>query len=87
LDGKADRRDAKARIVARALELGFDLVAVAAAETFEETRSVFERRAADGMLGQWRFPPEKIARHTTPSSVLAGARSIVLHGDGLRDCR
>jgi epoxyqueuosine reductase len=77
MDGDAARRDAKSRVVARARELGFDLVRVAAAEPFAETRSVFERRAADGMLGQWRFPPEKIARHTEPSRVLTGARSIV----------
>ncbi|HLJ82918.1 MAG TPA: tRNA epoxyqueuosine(34) reductase QueG [Candidatus Eremiobacteraceae bacterium] len=77
MDGDAARRDAKSRVVARALELGFDLIGVAAAEPFAQTRSVFERRAAEGMLGQWRFPPEKIARHTDPSQVLAGARSIV----------
>ncbi len=77
MNGDAARRDAKARVVARALELGFDLVGVAAADPFAKTKSVFERRAADGMLGQWRFPPEKIARHTDPSQALAGARSIV----------
>ncbi len=29
------------------------------------------------MLGQWQFPPEKIARHTEAAAALAGARSII----------
>ena len=77
LDGGAARSDAKSRVVARALELGFDLVGIASAEPFMDERRVFERRAAEGMLGQWRFPNEKITRHTDPSESLAGARSVI----------
>ena len=68
---------AKAHIVARARELGFDLVGIAGAEPFDVERETFERRAAAGMLGQWRYPPERIAVVADPRASLPGARSIV----------
>jgi epoxyqueuosine reductase len=68
---------AKARVIAYARELGFDLVGIAGAEPFEAERQTFERRAACGMLGQWRYPPDRIALVTDPRASLSGARSIV----------
>jgi epoxyqueuosine reductase len=68
---------AKARVIAHARELGFDLVGIAGAEPFEAERRTFERRAASGMLGQWRYPSERIALVSDPSASLPGARSII----------
>jgi epoxyqueuosine reductase len=68
---------AKTRVIARARELGFDLVGVTGAEPFVEERRTFERRASAGMLGQWRYPPERIARVADPRASLPGAQSIV----------
>jgi epoxyqueuosine reductase len=68
---------AKARVIAHARDLGFDLVGIAGAEPFEVERIAFERRAASGMLGQWRYPSERIALVADPGASLPGARSIV----------
>jgi epoxyqueuosine reductase len=64
-------------VISRARELGFDLVGVAGAEPFDAERELFERRAAAGMLGQWRYPPERIAAVADPQTSLPGARSII----------
>lgn len=64
-------------MISRARELGFDLVGIAGAEPFDAEREIFERRAAAGMLGQWRYPPERIAAIADPHASLPGARSIV----------
>jgi epoxyqueuosine reductase len=68
---------AKARVMDHARELGFDLVGITGAAPFAAERQTFERRAASGMLGQWRYPPERIALVADPSASLAGAKSIV----------
>jgi epoxyqueuosine reductase len=68
---------AKAHIIARARELGFDLVGIAGAEPFVVERQTFERRADAGMLGQWRYPPERIDLVADPRASLPGARSII----------
>jgi epoxyqueuosine reductase len=64
-------------VIAHARELGFDLVGIAGAEPFETERQTFERRAASGMLGQWRYPAERIAIVSDPRASLPGARSII----------
>jgi epoxyqueuosine reductase len=64
-------------VIERARELGFDLVGITGAEPFEAERQTFERRAAAGMLGQWRYPPDRIARVADPRASLPGAQSIV----------
>jgi epoxyqueuosine reductase len=69
--------DAKPRIVARAKELGFDLVGIAGAEPFASTERVFGDRVDAGYLGQWRYTPSDVRRLCTPTQSLAGAKSIV----------
>lgn len=69
--------DAKPRIIARAKDLGFDLVGIASAEPFAATERVFDERVEAGYLGQWRYPPQDVRRLCTPAQSLAGARSIV----------
>ncbi|HEY5096019.1 MAG TPA: tRNA epoxyqueuosine(34) reductase QueG [Candidatus Eremiobacteraceae bacterium] len=68
---------AKAQIISHARELGFDLVGIAGAEPFDVERQTFERRAAAGMLGQWSYPPDRIAVIADPRASLPGAASIV----------
>ena len=68
---------AKARILARAKEIGFDLVGVTSADRFVSTAATFNERVAAGYLGQWRYPPNEVARLCDPQAVLAGARSII----------
>ena len=69
--------EAKARVFARASELGFDLVGVTSAESFEDARRVFAERAAVGYLAEWRYDAATIRRFCTPAESLPEARSIV----------
>ena len=73
----ADATDAKSRILARAKEIGFDLVGIAAAEPFLDTKNVFVQRRDQGYLAGWNYPDDAIERNTTPARSLAGARSII----------
>jgi epoxyqueuosine reductase len=68
---------AKARIVQRAQEIGFDLVGITGAEPFETTRTIFSKRVAAGLLGQWRYTDESVRVLCTPGDSLPGAKSIV----------
>ena len=68
---------AKQRIVTRALELGFDLIGFTGAAPFESTMRVFDKRVADGLLGQWRYTPDDVRKRCTPEESLPGARTIV----------
>lgn len=69
--------DAKARITARAHELGFDLVGFTDAAPFLSTMRVFQERFEGGLLGQWRYTKDSIRERCTPQDVLADARTIV----------
>ena len=73
----AERAAAKAAIATRAKALGFSLVGFTDATPFTETADVFSRRAEDGLLGQWRYPPDTVRRLCSPAETLAGAKSIV----------
>ena len=75
--GRPDLATPKARILARAKEIGFDVVGVTSADPFVATMAVFNHRVADGHLGQWRYPKDDVARFCTPEAVLAGAKSII----------
>ncbi len=67
----------KERIVARAKDIGFDLVRVTSAAPFAPTERVFKQRARAGMLAQWRYPDELVERNCRPEQTLPGARSII----------
>ncbi|HXW76513.1 MAG TPA: tRNA epoxyqueuosine(34) reductase QueG, partial [Candidatus Eremiobacteraceae bacterium] len=67
----------KARIVARAEEIGFDLVRVTHAGPFPDVARVLRARRDQGLLGQWRYPDERIERECAPRESLPEARSIV----------
>ena len=69
--------DAKARITARALELGFDLVGFTGAAPFVSAMRVFQQRVDDGLLSQWRYTADDVRERCTPEHVLPGARTIV----------
>jgi len=69
--------DAKARIVARAKAIGFDLVGVTHADRFIFTQRTFEVRVREGLLGQWKYLPADVERLCAPSQTLPGARSII----------
>jgi epoxyqueuosine reductase len=73
----ASALDAKARILARAHEIGFDLVGVADAAPFLDTRRIFKERRDRGLLAGWHYPDEVIDQNTTPQRALYGARSII----------
>jgi epoxyqueuosine reductase len=64
-------------VVAEALRLGFDIVRITTADPFPETQAIFNERAAAGLLGQWRYPPDRIRKECTPRDALPGAASIV----------
>lgn len=68
---------AKARISARALELGFDLVGFTDAAPFESAKRVFDARVDQGLLGQWRYTPDDVRTRCTPHDALPGAKTIV----------
>jgi epoxyqueuosine reductase len=55
-----------------------DALGIAAATPFDETRAVLEQRRAEGLHGGMAFTYRNPSRSTTPSRVLAGARSIVV---------
>jgi epoxyqueuosine reductase len=67
----------KDRIIARAKEIGFDLVGVTSAQSFAPTERVFKQRVADGLLANWSYPDETIERACRPADVLPGAKSII----------
>ena len=67
----------KDRIIARAKEIGFDLVGVTTAEPFAQAEAVFQTRARDGLLANWHYPPAIVERNCRPHDVLPGAKSIV----------
>ena len=68
---------AKARIIAEARRIGFDLVGIASTEPFHAEMRVFEQRVQAGMLGQWRYPLETISRVGTPATSLPKAKSLI----------
>lgn len=60
---------------------GFDLVAVAAAETFSEEREEALRRIESGLMdGLPWFHGQRVRRGTDPETILPGARSIISLG-------
>jgi len=71
------RLDAKARIVARAREIGFDLVGIADAAPFVDVEAVFKQRRDNGYLERWNYSDTIIEANCRPSSVLANAQSII----------
>ena len=73
--GVAD--DVKARVAARAHELGFDLVGFTSAEPFVATMRTFSERVDEGLLGQWRYTADDVRRRCTPRDVLPAARTII----------
>jgi epoxyqueuosine reductase len=74
---RATPASSKERIVARAKEIGFDLVGVASAQPFAGDEHVFKERVAAGMLADWHYPNETIERTCRPARVLPGARSVI----------
>jgi epoxyqueuosine reductase len=73
----ADAIDAKTRILARAKEIGFDLVGVASATPFADTKRTFVQRRDAGYLAGWHYPDSVIETNCTPTHSLPGARSII----------
>jgi epoxyqueuosine reductase len=71
------RLDAKARILARAREIGFDLVGIADAAPFVETEAVFKQRRDGGYLERWNYSDPIIEANCRPRAVLADAQSII----------
>ena len=71
------KRDAKARIVARAREIGFDLVGIAAAAPFVDTEAIFKQRRDAGYLERWNYSDKIIEANCRPRAVLAKAQSII----------
>jgi len=69
--------DAKARILARAREIGFDLVGIADASPFVDVEAVFKQRRDDGYLERWNYSDTIIEANCRPSTVLMNAQSIV----------
>lgn len=67
----------KERVLARAKEIGFDLVGVTTADAFTDTERIFKQRAAQGLLANWSYPDEVVERTCRPESVLPGAKSII----------
>ncbi len=69
--------DAKARILARAHEIGFDLIGVADAAPFLDAAATFKDRRDRGYLAGWNYPDEIIETNCRPSRSLTGAQSII----------
>jgi len=67
----------KARILAYAREVGFDIVGVTDATPFLHTERIFSRRVAAGYLSQWHYGHDDVRRRCTPTASLDGAKSIV----------
>ena len=74
--------DATKRIVKEyARELGFDLVGVASAETFEVDRGITLQRIKDGLMdGLPWFTEARVNRGSNPQDLLPGAQSIISVG-------
>ena len=73
--------DVKAVVTEYALELGFDQVRVTSAQEFAQDRAVtLERLRAGLMDGLPWFNETRVQRGADPSSLLAGARSIICLG-------
>ena len=61
-----------------ALEVGFDLVGIAAADPFEDHKRVTLQRLRDGLMdGLPWFNEARVERGTDPQQLLPGARSII----------
>ena len=61
-----------------ALEVGFDLVGIAAADPFEDHKRVTLQRLRDGLMdGLPWFNERRVERGTDPQQLLPGARSII----------
>jgi len=69
--------DAKTRVLTRAKEIGFDLVGIADAAPFLETKRTFVQRRDSGYLAGWHYPDTVIETNCDPASSLPGARSII----------
>ena len=69
--------DVKARILARAREIGFDLVGVTDASPFLNTEAVFKQRRDAGYLERWNYSDAVIESTCRPSTVLERAQSII----------
>jgi epoxyqueuosine reductase len=69
--------DAKARILKRARDIGFDIVGVADAAPFVDAEAVFKQRRDLGYLERWNYSDEIIESTCRPSSVLTDAQSII----------
>ena len=64
-----------------ALEMGFDLVGVCAAEAFQAHGAVTLERLRDGLMeGLPWYTPARVRRGTDPQTLLPGARSIISLG-------
>ncbi len=68
---------AKSCIVARAKELGFDLVGIASAQPFTMEERIFKERRDRKYLERWNYDDRTIEINCTPSHSLSDARSIV----------
>ena len=80
-DPETPKLDLKAIATEYALELGFDLVRITSAQEFSQDRAVaLERLRAGLMDGLPWFNETRIQRGADPSSLLAGARSIICLG-------
>ena len=68
-------------VKARAAELGFDLVGIASAEPFDADLQRTLAWIEDGLHGTMRWiTPERTRGPAIPTSLLPGARSIVVVG-------
>jgi epoxyqueuosine reductase len=67
----------KARIVAKAMEIGFDLVGVASAQPFASAERIFKERRDRGLLERWQYDDPTIEANCRPELGLSGARSII----------
>lgn len=69
--------DAKAMVLTRARELGFDVVGVTSAAPFLDAEQTFKHRVGKGYLSQWRYSNDDVRVRCTPAESLPGAKSIV----------
>lgn len=70
--------DLAAHLERTGMAAGLDVVGVASAEPFVETRRTLEQRKADGLHGGMQFTYRNPERSTDPGQALAGARSLVV---------
>jgi len=79
--GDAKPADLRRLIDGLAREVGFDLVAVTDAASFDADRETAMRRIDDGLMdGLPWFTKARVARGTNPDELLPGARSIISLG-------